>query len=107
MKIVRTNPFLKALKRAGADEGDLRALESELQRNPDSGDVIPGTDGIRKIRFAIGNRGKRGGGRAIYVAIKIRDTIYLLTAYAKNQKEDLTAEDKKVWNAVVKELKDG
>jgi hypothetical protein len=66
----------------------------KLPPNPGAGDVIPGLKGIRKIRFCFGGKGKRGGGRAIYIVIMADDIIYLLMAYAKGEKEDLTQDDK-------------
>jgi hypothetical protein len=66
MKIVRTRRYLKDMKRIGATAIDMASLEQEIAANPTAGDVIQGLGGIRKIRFGIGNRGKRGGGRAIY-----------------------------------------
>ena len=70
-----------------------------------AGDVIPGLSGIRKIRFAMGGRGKRGGGRAMYIVIVSADTAYLLLAYAKSDKEDLSEADKKVLKSLAEALK--
>jgi hypothetical protein len=70
------------------------ALEDEIAADPAAGDVIPGLKGARKIRFAFGGKGKRGGGRAIYVLFTVEDTAYFLVAYAKIEKGDLTKDDK-------------
>ena len=105
MQIVRTNVFVKALKKLGASDDDLQALEEEIAADPQKGDVIPGLGGVRKIRFSLRGKGKRGGGRAIYIAIISRDTIYLLTAYAKAKKSDLTEADKAAIKFLVAELK--
>jgi hypothetical protein len=106
VKFVRTKRFLKCLKRLGATEDDLGELEQELAANPETGDVIPGLGGVRKVRFALGGKGKRGGGRAIYLAIKVADVTYLLLAYSKSEQEALTEIDKKVLKTLAKELKD-
>jgi hypothetical protein len=66
MKIVQTQRYLKDMKRLGASADDVDKLELEIANSPEAGDVIPGLEGVRKIRFSIGNKGKRGGGRAIY-----------------------------------------
>jgi hypothetical protein len=66
MEIVRTNRYRKDLKRLNALKSDVEALEAMIALNPFAGIVIPGLRGIRKIRFAFGGPGKRGGGRAIY-----------------------------------------
>jgi len=94
MRIVRTRTFAKALKKLGASADDLDALEMAIAADPQAGDVIPGLGGARKIRFSMTGKGKRGGGRAIYVAVVSHDTAYLLTAYSKAQKSDLTQADK-------------
>jgi len=101
MKIVRTTVFTKALKKLGATAADIDALEAEVAINPNVGDVIPGMSGARKVRFSMGGKGKRGGGRAIYIAVVSKETIYLLTAYAKAKKDDLTPDDKAVLKALI------
>ena len=67
----------------------------ELAQNPTKGSVIPGGGGIRKIRLALENRGKSSGARVIYLYLKIRERIYLLTVYPKNRRENLTAAELK------------
>jgi hypothetical protein len=94
MEIFRTKTFRKHIKKLGVTDDELRDLEDEIAANPAAGDVIPGLKGIRKIRFAFGRKGKRGGARAIYIVIVADDIIYLLMAYAKGEKEDLTQDDK-------------
>jgi hypothetical protein len=105
MDVVRVELFNKSLKKLGATEVDLAKLEAEIASNPEAGDAIQGLAGARKIRFAMKGRGKSGGGRAIYVAVFIRDTIYLLFAYSKSEKSDLTADDRKVLKPLVEFLK--
>ncbi len=107
MKIVRTNFFEKSLKKLGASKADLAKLENEIAANPEAGDVIPGLRGARKIRFGLGGKGKRGGGRAIYVAVITADTAYLLLAYRKSDQADLFEAQRKFIEALIVELKDG
>ena len=107
MKIVRTKRYLKDLKRIGASAADVSALEQAIAANPNVGDLIQGLGGIRKIRFGLGNRGKRGGGRAIYFLVLADEAVLMLTAYAKNEKADLSSSDRKVLLKLVKELTDG
>lgn len=90
----------------GLTDEDLRALENILLKNPKMGDVIPGTGGIRKIRIPIDAIGKRGGGRVIYVDIEIKECIYLLNIYVKNEKTDLTEKEKKILKKLVDVLKE-
>ena len=107
MRIVRTLRYLKDLKRLALTQGEQDALERSIASDPTAGDVVRGLGGIRKLRFAFGGRGKSGGGRAIYFLLMSDDTALLLTAYAKNEKDDLSAKDRKVLQALVKELTDG
>jgi mRNA-degrading endonuclease RelE of RelBE toxin-antitoxin system len=66
--------------------------------------VIPGTSGLRKLRWALEGRGKRGGSRVIYYYHRPELEVLLLTAYAKNEQEDLSASDKKLLAALVKDI---
>ena len=104
MEIFRTKTFIKAVRKLGAAEEEVRAVENEIATNHTAGDVIAGTSGARKIRFAIGGKGKRGGGRAIYVALVREDTAYMITAYSKAARDDLTEDDKKAIKAFVDSL---
>jgi hypothetical protein len=71
------------------EDRELQQLKLALVLNPELGVVIPGS-GLRKMRWAAKGRGKRGGARVIYYLYKSREKIYLLMAYAKNEREDLT-----------------
>lgn len=97
--------FTKKWKELGLTDDNLRELENILLENPKAGDAIQGTGGLRKIRIPLDNKGKRGGGRVIYVDIEIKETIYFINVYTKNEKDDLTEEEKKAFKAVVKVLK--
>jgi hypothetical protein len=94
------------MKRIGASAADMAFLEQAVAANPTAGDVIRGLGGVRKIRFGIGGRGKRGGGRAIYFLMVSDDVALMLTAYAKNEKSDLSETDRKAILALLKELDD-
>jgi len=76
-----------------------------LAANPAAGDEIPGTGGVRKIRFAASGRGKRGGARVIYYYLDETIPIYALLVYAKNVKTDMTPDEKRVVAALATELK--
>lgn len=78
----------------GLTDVDLRRLQIELLSDPKIGAVMQGTGGVRKMRFAFEHQGKSGGVRVIYVDFEIYEKIYLLTAYTKNEKENLTKEER-------------
>lgn len=107
MRIVRTRRYRKDLERIGASADDVRSLESAIAADPTVGDVVPGLGGIRKVRFGIDKRGKRGGGRAIYFLMVADDAAIMLFAYAKNEREDLTKEQRKAALEIMKEFTDG
>lgn len=69
---------------------DQRQLQLHLLQHPDQGDLIKGSGGLRKLRWAGSGRGKRGGIRVIYYLWR-GDTAFMLTAYSKNQQTDLTS----------------
>lgn len=78
----------------GLNDEDLRRLQMELLEDPKVGDVMKGTGGVRKMRFAFEHQGKSGGVRVIYVDFEVYEKIYLLTAYTKNEKENLTKDER-------------
>ena len=62
-----------------------------LREQPDAGTVVPGSGGVRKVRWGLRGRGKRGGIRVIYYWKNADDEIWLLTLYAKNETENIPA----------------
>jgi hypothetical protein len=95
MDIIRTGTFNKAATKLRITEAELESLETEIATNPKAGDVIQGLKGVRKIRFAYGGKGKRGGGRCIYLALMLENSIYLLLAYGKSKQTDLSPRQRK------------
>lgn len=76
-----------------------------LASNPLAGSEIPGTGGVRKIRFGAKGKGKRGGARVIYYWYSEDAPLYALLAYGKNEKTDLTADEAKAVEAFAKAIK--
>ena len=77
----------------GLTDADLIRLQAELLADPKVGDVMRGTGGVRKMRFAFEHKGKSGGVRVVYVDFEVYEKIYLITAYTKKEKENLTKEE--------------
>jgi len=73
------------------DDAEYAQMQQFLAQRPEAGDVIRGTGGMRKLRWAGSGRGKRGGLRVIYYWWVAKDRISLLLAYPKNEQDDLTA----------------
>lgn len=102
--IVSVPSFAKDIE-ALLTEDEIMALEFFLAIHPEAGDVIPGTGGIRKLRWAAKGRGKRGGARVVYYYFDDNHPLFCLAAYGKNEKIDLNASEKKQIKAFVTELK--
>ena len=100
---VETRLFTKLVVDYLMDEeyGD---LQESLMRDPDAGPVIPGSGGVRKIRWAAPGRGKRGGYRIIYYVKKTHGVIWMLTMYPKNVAENIPTH---VLRQIRKEVEDG
>lgn len=85
------------------DDDGLRAIQTALVLNPEAGDVIPGSGGLRKLRASLPGRGKRGGARVIYYWWTRHDRCYLVYAYAKNAQSDLTPAQVKVLTQIMRD----
>lgn len=86
-----------------ADDEDYRRLQVRLLLDPEAGDLIAGSGGLRKVRMAVRGRGKRGGARVIYYWIGARSRIYMLLVYAKNELDDLSEDQLKTLRSLVKQ----
>jgi hypothetical protein len=85
--VVETESFIKQAE-ALWPEAELDALKDFVARNPLAGDEVPGTGGLRKMRWARPGMGKRGGARVIYYYFNAAVPLYLLMAYAKAKQEN-------------------
>lgn len=88
MIIAETPTFTRQVREL-LDEESYRQFQLELVENPERGNVIPGSGGLRKIRWHGSGRGKRGGTRVVYYWATEREVILLLLAYPKNERDDL------------------
>ena len=82
--------FDRKWKDMGLTDRELKALQEELTINPQKGDVMQGTGGLRKIRVAFDGKGKSGSARVCYVDFAVYERIYLITAYSKDEKDNLS-----------------
>lgn len=104
-EFVFTATFNKCWEAMGLNDDNLKELESTLLGNPQLGDVIEGTGGARKLRIQLGNHGKRGGARVIYLDVFEKEKLYLLFAYPKNVQDNLTADQKKAIRNAIEQIK--
>jgi len=99
MEFVETSIFTQRIVKLLTDEA-YRELQAVLAQHPESGAIIPGAGGLRKIRWRAAGRGKRGSPRIIYYCWS-EDQLYMLFAYDKTQQSDLTPGQLKALRAYV------
>lgn len=107
MELFEAPTFTRFVRDYLADE-EYRRLQHILAQNPELGDMMPGTGGFRKLRWADQRRGKgrRGGLRIIYYYFPSEHQIWLMTLYGKDEADDLTpAEKRALRDSIAAELK--
>lgn len=102
MLIIETTVFTRRVSGL-LDAESYRLLQLRLAADPEAGAVIPGTGGLRKIRWRSGSRGKRGGVRVIYYWAGARNTILMLMIFSKSERADLTADQRRRLRGIVEE----
>ncbi|MEZ4868693.1 MAG: hypothetical protein R3C14_45615 [Caldilineaceae bacterium] len=102
MKFIETPVFTELLPDYLSDER-YSELQQALILRPDAGTIIPGSRGLRKLRWRTEHGGKRGGLRIIYYWYVSGETLYMLFLYKKNEQEDLTRDQLKLLSGLVEE----
>ena len=100
MEIIETSLFTKQVQAALSDE-EYRAFQLYLLGRPAAGDLIPGSGGLRKVRWGLSGRGKRGGVRMIYYWQSKAGQIFLLFLYPKNVRSDLSRKELRTLRALI------
>ena len=100
---IETRLFTKLVLEYLSDD-EYAVLQVALMQDPEIGEVVPGSGGIRKLRWAAPGRGKRGGYRVIYLVRRPHGVIWMLTMYPKNVAESIPAH---VLRQIRKEVEDG
>lgn len=103
MTVVETREFLRKASPLLSDSAraDLVAF---IGANPEAGEIMPETGGVRKLRWALSGMGKRGGARVVYYYHNEQLPIFLLSAYAKNRKENLSKGERTAMKKLVPAL---
>ena len=97
-------PIFEAQRKSLIDDEEYRAFQNDVIKNPEFGELIVGTGGLRKARLAPKDRGKSSGFRVIYLLV-LPDTVHLILMYKKGQKDSLTAKEKNQLKEVALSIK--
>ncbi len=103
---IATNQFWSLWIKNGLGDDDIRRLEDELIRNPQAGDVIRDTGGLRKLRWGYRGMGKRGSLRILYVDVPEYDKLFFISLLKKGEKADLSMSEKRDISVIIKEIKE-
>jgi mRNA-degrading endonuclease RelE of RelBE toxin-antitoxin system len=90
--IIETPTFQKQADKIWSEEERLDFFQW-LAKRPLAGDVVPGAEGARKVRWSVKGKGKRGGVRIIYFNLSEKGVIYLITLYKKKDKENISSQE--------------
>src|SRR5512144_2540488 len=105
MQFIETSIFTRQVNSLLTDD-EYSQLQFALFAHPDMGTIIPHSSGVRKVRWSLSGRGKRGGVRAIYYWAVTKDLILMLFLYPKSERDNLTQQQLKVLREIVeKEFK--
>lgn len=103
IEFIETPTFTRQIQAIASDD-ELKELQRVLIAQPDKGDLVQGTGGLRKIRMAVGHQGKQGSARVIYF-LATTERIYLILAYPKSTKDSLTSSEKAELKKLTQRLK--
>jgi hypothetical protein len=105
MLVVRLKPYLRAMSRMGVNDAGMRAIEAAIIAAPAAHPMIKGLRGVRKARSARSGGGKSGGGRAIYYVALKPDRLFMMAAYSKSERDDLSPDQRKAILAAIESIK--
>jgi hypothetical protein len=106
MTVVETERFLKDAHPLMQDSERMEVV-AFVAANPEAGDIVPEAGGVRKLRWGLRGRGKRGGARVIYYYHSDRLPVFLLAAYAKNEKANLSKAERNAMKKLIPMLVEG
>jgi len=103
---LETPIFIKRWNELGLTDDDLLELQKFILKNPTAGNIIQGTGGLTKLRFALPNSGKSGGVRVLFVDfMHLRQTV-LINCYSKSEKDNISDKEKAMYKTLVKSIKE-
>ncbi|MDD5361745.1 MAG: type II toxin-antitoxin system RelE/ParE family toxin [Ignavibacteria bacterium] len=103
---ITTRHFWSLWEDLGFGGGEARELEDELIKNPEKGSVVKETGGLRKLRWAYGGKGKRGGIRVLYVDFPEFEKLFFISLLCKGERAVLKNTEKKEITKIIKAIKE-
>jgi hypothetical protein len=103
-EFILTAVFDKNWNEIDLTDDDLRKLQDFILQNPNAGDVIVGTGGLRKLRWVLPGRGKRGGVRVLYVEFISHEKVILVNCYNKSEKDTASNKEKGMYKEFIKAM---
>ncbi|MEQ9447971.1 MAG: type II toxin-antitoxin system RelE/ParE family toxin [Rhodospirillaceae bacterium] len=103
--VVETRHFVRACKGRLADRQREDVIDA-VATDPEIGDLLEGTGGVRKLRVAARGKGKSGGARVVYYYYNDTIPVFMLTVFGKNEKDNLTKSERNDLAKLVKSLRD-
>jgi hypothetical protein len=104
MKFIETKKFTELITKLLNDDG-YKELQEFLIKNPKAGKVIKNTGGLRKLRWAIEGKGKRGGIRTLYYYADMHSIFFMIYAYPKNVADNITKQQSKMFKTLIDNIK--
>jgi hypothetical protein len=104
MPIFRLMPYLRGMRDMGIDEAGMADIEAEIVANP-THPMIRGLKGARKARIQRPGMGKQGGGRVVYYVAIGTDRVYMMAAYSKSERDDLSTDQRRRILAALESIK--
>lgn len=105
LTFIETPTFTRLI--SGMVEDDTYAeFQRQLVQNPESGALMSGCGGVRKVRLALPGRGKSGGARVCYLFLQHKDVIYLLYVFIKGDADNLSTDGKKAMRLLAQQIRD-
>jgi len=104
---LETQVFSKRWNELGLNDDDLLELQKLIMKSPKVGDIIQGTGGLNKLRFALPNTGKSGGVRVLYVDFIRQEMVILINCYSKSEKDNISDKEKEMYRTLIKAIKEG
>lgn len=96
--------FDKNWRNLGLTDKDLIELENTINNNPDTGKLIQETGGLRKLRFALPNKGKSGSVRILYIDFISYEKTIFMNVYTKNEKDNISEKEKQMYKTLIDDL---